>query len=137
MCAPPPFPLTLVPPGKGRGRGKRPAKPLNLSVKSLTNTKKAKPRPHSSSAGRELFDNMSLDTARNPQPQQQPDMNDIQENLNNCLNHSNHSTPSVAEDATVSQDMDCNQPVCSGSSVLTPDIRNIANMLKSLTTCPQ
>ena len=60
-------------------------------------------------------------------------MNDIQENLNDHLNHSNHSTPSVAEDTTVKPDMNCHQAVCSASSVITPDSENREHV-KSLIT---
>ena len=94
-------------------------------------TKKQKPRPRSSLAGRELFDNMSLNATRNPQLQLQPDMNNTQENLNDHLNHSNHST--VAKDATGRLDVDCNQPVCSGSSVSTPDSK-YCEQVKTVTT---
>ena len=100
VCTPlPPHLVPLVinnkkPPGKGRGRGKKPASPHNLSVKSLTNKKK--PRPRTSSSGRELLEGKPL----GGKSDLQHDMDNIQENLTDCLNCSNTT---VAEDATAAK----------------------------------
>ena len=100
---PPHTPLPVInnkPPGKGRGKGNKnkPANPLKLSVKSLTD--KRKPRPCSSSAGREQFEKNR--TAETSDPQGVIEQNQI------CLNSSN---------APVAEVSNCKSPMTVNPSV--------------------
>ena len=89
MCAPPLPPHTPIPvittnnkpPSKGRGKGNKnkPANPLKLSVKILVD--KRKPRPCSSLAGREQFEN--------DQTTERSDLQGVIEQNQICLNSSN------------------------------------------------